>query len=436
MPLRTVAIIGRPNVGKSTLFNRVVGQRRAVVHESAGVTRDRIAERTDWNGHAFLLLDTGGIVPFGETVSQFDQVVTDVALDALAEADVVLFVVDGLAGVTSWDQHIAGLLRKAGKPVVVAANKIEKPKDEPAAHEFWKLGLGEPLAVSALHGQGVGDLLDRVVADFPPGSAEAPCDCKVAIVGRPNVGKSSILNLLVGRNEALVSDIPGTTRDAIHTDLRWHGRTLRLIDTAGLRRRARIEEAVELFSVLRTERVLDECDVAVMVVDAAAGTVQQDARIAGLIHDAGKGVVVAFNKWDLVDRDSRTYLRVWEEFLDAVPFLSYAPYFTLSAVTKQRSGRLLEMVWQVHEARQLRIETGELNRFFEGIVRQQPPRTHEGHQGKIYYAVQAEKAPPTFVVSVNDPGWFARHYLRYLNNKLREAYGFTGNRIFIKLKEH
>lgn len=436
MPLRTVAIIGRPNVGKSTLFNRVVGQRRAVVHETAGVTRDRITERTDWNGHAFFLLDTGGIVPFGETVSQFDQVVTDVALDALAEADVVLFVVDGQAGVSAWDQHIAELLRKNGKPVVLAVNKLEKEKDAPAAHDFWKLGLGEPLAISALHGQGVGDLLDRVVADFPPGGDEAPCDCKVAIVGRPNVGKSSILNLLVGRNEALVSEIPGTTRDAIHTDLRWHGRTLRLIDTAGLRRRARIEEAVELFSVLRTERVLDECDVAVMVVDAAAGTVQQDARIAGLIHDAGKGVVVAFNKWDLVDRDSRTYLRVWEEFLDAAPFLSYAPYFTLSAVTRQRSGRLLEMVWQVHEARQLRVETGELNRFLEEVVRQQPPRTHEGHQGKIYYAVQAEKAPPTFVVSVNDPRWFARHYLRYLNNKLREAYGFTGNRIFIKLKEH
>jgi GTP-binding protein len=436
LALRTVVIVGRPNVGKSTLFNRVIGERRAVVHQTPGVTRDRIAERTEWGGHPFLLLDTGGIVPFGETVSQFDRVVTDLAVDAAAEADVVLFVVDGQTGVTAWDQHIAEILRKSGRPVVLAVNKAEKQAVEMAAPEFWKLGVGEPFPLSALHGRGVGDLLDRVVSGFPTEAGETACDCRVAIVGRPNVGKSSLLNLLVGRDEAIVSDVPGTTRDAIHTDLKWHGRTLRLIDTAGLRRRSRVEEAVEVFAAVRTERVIEECDVAILMVDAAAGTVQQDARIAGQIHDHGKGIVVAFNKWDLVEKDHKTHLTVWENFLREVPFLSYAQWITLSAVTRQRSAQVLDKVWAVHEGRQVRVETGELNRFLETVVREQPPRTHEGHQGRIYFGVQAESSPPVIVLSVNEPSYFARHYLRFLNNRLREAYGFTGTRIHIRLKRH
>ena len=436
MSLRTVVIVGRPNVGKSTLFNRVVGERRAVVHESAGVTRDRIAERTDWAGHPFLLLDTGGIVPFGETVSQFDRVVTDIALDAVAEADVVLFLVDGQTGVTAWDEHIADLLRKSGKPVVLAVNKIEKEANLFAVPEFWKLGLGDPIGISALHGQNVGDLLDLVVAGFPTEAAETPCDCRIAIVGRPNVGKSSLLNLLVGRQESLVSDIPGTTRDSINTDLRWQGRVLRLVDTAGLRRRSRIDEAVEVFSVVRSERAIEECDVGVLIVDASAGGVAQDARIAGLIHDAGKGMLIAFNKWDLVEKDHKTHLKLWEDFQREVPFVSYAPWMTLSALTRQRSGSILEKAWEVHEARQRRIDTGELNRFLEKVMDEQPPRSHDGGTGKVYYATQTGTAPPVFVLSVNDPTVFARHYLRFLNNRLRETYGFVGSRIFIKLKAH
>ncbi len=436
MSLRTVVIVGRPNVGKSTLFNRIIGERRAVVHETPGVTRDRIAERADWAGHPFLLLDTGGIVPFGETVSQFDRVVTDLAIDAAAEADVVVLVVDGQTGVSAWDEHIADILRKSGRPVVLAVNKAEKPAIELAASEFWKLGLGEPFALSALHGRGVGDLLDRVVAGFPTEAAETPCDCRVAIVGRPNVGKSSLLNLLVGRQEAIVSELPGTTRDAIHTDLRWHGHTLRLIDTAGLRRRSRVEEAIEVFAAVRTERVIEACDVAIFMVDAAAGAVAQDARIAGQIHDQGKGIVVAFNKWDLVEKDHKTHLTVWENFLREVPFLSYAQWITLSALTKQRSAQVLDKVWAVHEGRQIRVETGELNRFLERTVGEQPPRTHGGGQGKIYYGVQAESSPPVFVLSVNEPSFFARHYLRFINNRLREAYGFTGTRLYIRLKRH
>jgi GTP-binding protein len=434
--VRTVAIVGRPNVGKSTLFNRIIGARRSVVHETPGVTRDQIVELTQWAEHAFLLMDTGGIIPFGETVSEFDRLVTDVAEEAIAVSDSILFMVDGQTGPTSWDQAIAKILLKSGKPILLVVNKVEKESARIGVSEFYTLGLGEPHGISAIHGQGVAEVMDRIVADFPRQEITVPCDCQVAIVGRPNVGKSSLLNRLVGRDAALVSEIPGTTRDAIHTDLKWHGRTLRLIDTAGLRRKSRIKEAVEAFSTMRTLRVVAECDVAVLMIDAAAGTVAQDAKIAGQIHDAGKGVVVAFNKWDLVTKDHATYREVWESFLQDVPFLTYAPWFTFSALSKQRLGRVLEIVWQVYEARQQRIETSELNRFLEEIVKRQPPRSHAGGHGKIYYGTQVESAPPTFVLSVNQPRFFARNYLRYLNNKIRQKYGFKGNRIFIRMKKH
>ncbi len=437
MSLRTVAIVGRPNVGKSTLFNRIIGERRSVVHETAGVTRDRVAETTDWAGHPFILLDTGGIIPFGETVSEFDAVVTEIARNAIAEADVVVFMVDGKVGPMAWDESIARDLRRTGKPVVLAVNKIEKPAEQLAVHEFHALGLGEPHPISALHGQGVGDLLDLIVEGFPSHEVETPCDCKVAILGRPNVGKSSMLNILTGRTDALVSEIPGTTRDSIHTDLKWHGRTIRLIDTAGLRRKSKVQEAVEVFSNMRTIRSLEMADVVVFMVDASTGVVTQDSKIAGLIHDAGKGIVVAFNKWDLIpDKATNTHKDHWEEFLREVPFLSYAPWFTLSALTRQRTGKILETVWQVHEERRKRIPTSKLNDFLEKTIQLQQPRSHGGGVGKIYYGAQVDKEPPTFMLSVNEPRFFARNYLRFINNQLRTEYGFTGNRIFVKLKKH
>jgi len=437
LSLRTVAIVGRPNVGKSTLFNRILGERRSVVHETPGVTRDRITETTDWAGHPFILLDTGGIIPFGETVSEFDGVVTEIARHAIADADVVLFLVDAKVGPMAWDEAIARDLRKAGKPVVLAVNKVEKDSDRAQLHEFHRLGLGEPHGISALHGRGVGDLLDEVVAGFPAHDVERPSDCRVAILGRPNVGKSTLLNLLTGRNEALVSELPGTTRDSIHTDLKWHGQIIRLIDTAGLRRKSKVSEAVEVFSNMRTLRALEQCDVAVLMVDAAAGTVSQDAKIAGLIHDAGKGVVVVFNKWDLVaDKGANTHLEHWEAFCREVPFLTYAPWFTVSAETKQRTGRIIETVWDVHTQRRKRIPTGQFNAFLEGVIAYQQPRTHAGGLGKIYYATQIEQEPPTFMLSVNEPRFFARDYLRFLNNRIRAEYGFTGTRIFVKLKKH
>ncbi len=436
MALRTVVIVGRPNVGKSTLFNRIIQRRRAVVHEQPGVTRDRIVESTDWAGHGFYLVDTGGIIPFGEAASEFDVQVTQIARDAFAAADVVVFLVDGQVGPMTWDEHIARELRQSGKPVVVAVNKTEKQGAVMAVHEFHRLGLGDPMAISALHGQGVGDLMDVVVAGFPAQTIEEPCDVKVAILGRPNVGKSSLLNLLVGREEALVSTIPGTTRDSIHTDLRWHGRVVRLIDTAGLRRKSKVTESVEYFSNLRSMQALEQCDIAVFMVDAAQGVVTQDSKIAGLIHDSGKGVVVAFNKWDLVEKETNTHLKVWDAFCREIPFLTYAPWFTLSAVTKQRMGRILEMVWEVHEARQKRVPTHELNEFIARITAIQPPRASGGGVGKIYFGSQVETAPPKFMLSVNDPKFFARNYIRYINNRLREEYGFTGNRLFVKLKRH
>jgi GTP-binding protein len=437
VPLRSVVIVGRPNVGKSTLFNRLIRARRAVVHETPGVTRDRLIERADWAGHQFLLVDTGGIVPFGEAAdARFDRLVTEISQDAIAAADVVIFLVDGRTGPTEDDLHIAVLLRRSEKPVVLAVNKTEKESTLLAVSEFFKLGLGEPMAISALHGLGVGDIMDLVVEGFPPASPEEHVDCKIAIVGRPNVGKSTLLNQLVGRQEALVSEIPGTTRDAVHTDLRWHGRTLRLVDTAGLRRKSKVTEAVEAFSAMRTLRAVEECDVAVLMVDAMEGAVTQEAKIAGHIHDSGRGVVVAFNKWDLVEKDQETYRQVWDRFLQQVPFLSYAPWFTFSALSKQRLGRILETVWEVHEERQRRVETAELNRFLEQVVGRQPPRHHAGGAGRIYYATQVDKAPPTFLLSVNNPSYFARNYLRFLNNQIRKRYGFTGCRIFIKLKKH
>lgn len=437
MALRTVAIVGRPNVGKSTLFNRIIGERRSVVHETAGVTRDRIAEITEWAGHPFILLDTGGIVPYGEAVSEFDDVVTEIARNAIDEADVVLFMVDGKVGPMAWDESIARDLRKKGVTTVLAVNKVEKESEQLGLAEFYKLGLGEPHSISALHGLGVGDLLDEVVEGFPAHTVETPCDCKVAILGRPNVGKSSLLNVLTGRQEALVSEIPGTTRDSVHTDLKWHGKTIRLIDTAGLRRKSKVSEAIEVFSNMRTYRALELCDIAVFVVDASDGVVTQDSKIAGLIHDAGKGVVVAFNKWDLVaDKATNTHMTHWEEFCREIPFLPYAPWFTISAESRQRTGKIMEKVWEVHEARQKRIPTSELNDFLEKTVQFQQPRAHGGGLGKIYYGTQIESAPPVFLLSVNEPRFFARNYLRYLNNQIRKEYGFTGNRIFVKLKKH
>jgi len=434
--LRTVAIVGRPNVGKSTLFNRIIGQRRSVVHETPGVTRDRITETTDWSGHPFILLDTGGIIPFGEGVSVFDAAVTEIARLAIDDADVVLFLVDGKVGPMAWDESIARDLRKAGKAVVLCVNKLEKASEQMLVHDFYSLGLGEPVAISALHGYGVGDLLDEVVDGFPRDEIDEPCDCKVAILGRPNVGKSSLLNILTGENSALVSEIPGTTRDSVHTDITWHGKTIRLIDTAGLRRKSKVTEAVEVFSNMRTIRALDQCDVAIFMVDASDGSVNQDAKIAGMIHDQGKGVVVIFNKWDLVKKDTNTHLEHWEEFCRDVPFVPYAPWFMTSALTKQRTGRIMEKVWEVHESRQKRVPTSELNNIMERITSFQMPRAHAGGLGKIYYTTQVETAPPVFLMSVNEPKFFARNYLRFINNQLRKEYTFTGNRIFVKMKKH
>jgi GTP-binding protein len=370
-------------------------------------------------------------------VTEFDEVVTEIAKMAIDDADLVLFLVDGKVGPMAWDQSIARDLRRKGKPVVLCVNKLEKEADQLALHEFYSLGLGEPVGISALHGLGVGDLLDLVVEGFPVQTVETPCDCRVAILGRPNVGKSSLLNILTGRRDALVSEIAGTTRDSIHTDFQWHGKTIRLIDTAGLRRKSKVTEAIEVFSNMRTIRSLEQCDVVIFMVDASSGSVSQDAKIAGMIHDAGKGVMVVFNKWDLIaEKVTNTHLEYWEEFCRDVPFLPYAPWFMISAETRQRTGKIMEKVWEVHQERKKRIPTSKLNDFLEKVVRLQNPRSHGGGLGKIYYITQVDREPPTFLLSVNEPKFFARNYLRYINNQIRKEYGFTGSRIFVKMKKH
>jgi len=433
--LPMVAIVGRPNVGKSTLFNRITGSRSAVVHEEAGVTRDRHVRPADWNGLPFLLVDTGGMVPVPEG-DLFESEITAVAKEAIAQADVLLFMVDVHNGITQADEAIARELRGIDKPVHLVVNKLEREGDLSDAAIFHRLGLGEPHPVSALHGVGTGDLLDVLTANLPVREPEPPVDLRVALLGRPNVGKSSLLNTLVGETRALVSDVPGTTRDAIDTDIKWHGHSVRLVDTAGIRRRSNHQKGVEYFSVLRSIQALERCDVAILLLDATSGVVAQDARIAGEIHDAGKGVVVVWNKWDLIHKDDRTYLEFSQKVKDDLAFLPYAPVFTISATERTRTGRILETAWRIHREECLRkVETSRLNEVLERAVAANPPKVHRNTVGKIFYATQTGTAPPEFTLFVNRPQAFARHYLRYLNNRIREEWPFEGTRIRIKLRE-
>jgi GTP-binding protein len=434
MALPLVAVVGRPNVGKSTLFNRICGGRAAVVHEESGVTRDRHIRPAEWSGRHFTLADTGGIVPFEEG-APFEQRISEVARHTVEMADAVLFLVDAKVGITAHDEALARELRRVRKQVHVVANKADKDAERLAAADFYRLGLGEPHAVSALHGRGVGDLLDALIADLPLGRPEPEADLRIALVGRPNVGKSSLVNTLTGQEASLVSDVPGTTRDAVDTRLRWQGRSLLLVDTAGIRRRFKHEKGVEYFSVLRSIQAIQRCDVAVLLLDATEGIVAQDARVAGEIHDAGRGVVIAVNKWDAIEKDTMTYKRFEEEVRDDLAFLSYAPVVTISARERTRTGRILELAWEVGATRQKTVETSTLNDIIEAAKRRNPPPMYNRGTGKIYYGTQTGTAPPTFTLFVNRTAYFPRHYLRYLNNRIREAVGYSGTRIRLVLKD-
>ncbi|MGH7462577.1 MAG: ribosome biogenesis GTPase Der, partial [Longimicrobiales bacterium] len=396
--LPIVAILGRPNVGKSTFFNRVLGQKHAIVEDQPGVTRDRNFARADWAGRRFYVVDTGGLEPSVD--EPFADVVRIQALAAIRESDVLVFMVDGDAGPHPSDHQVAALLRETNKPVLLVVNKLDRLPQETAHHEFWELGLGEPVPLSSATGKGSGDVLDLIVSRLPPAEeAEREEEALyVAVVGKPNVGKSSFINRLLGHERLVVSEIAGTTRDAIDTPLRYHGRTLVFIDTAGLRKRARIEPGVEYFASLRTDRAIDRADVCILLVDATEGELHvQDLKIAEKVWNAGKGLILAVNKWDLVEKETGTSVALEKKIRERAPMLKWVPVLFTSALTGQRVHRVLDLVVQVAEERKRRIATREVNEVVRELARRQPPPHYRGMPVKVMYATQVEKAPPTFV---------------------------------------
>ena len=435
-----VALVGRPNVGKSTLFNRIIGRRMAVVSDVAGTTRDRLYADADWAGVNFTVVDTGGIeitegrstAPLSEDSEQFLPQIRHQAAVAMQDADVIVQVVDGQTGLTAADREVADILRQTEKPVIVAANKLESTKLVDTAYEFYELGLGEVFAISSLHGSGTGDLLDAVVEAIPPAAlVEEPEDesIRIAILGRPNVGKSTLLNKMLGEERVIVSPIAGTTRDSIDEKLRWHGQDFTIIDTAGIRRRGKIEPGIEKYSVLRALKTLRRADVALLLIDGVEGVTSQDAHIAGLLVDENVGLILLVNKWDVVEKDAHTMPVYEAEVRRELAFLAYAPLLFISAETGQRVNRILETVMEVQQARHHRLSTGELNDLMRDIVAHHQPPTKAGTQLKFYYATQVAAAPPTFVFFVNRPEMVHFGYQRYMENRIREHYPFTGTPI-------
>ena len=423
-----VAIVGRPNVGKSTLFNIFANSRISIVEDTPGVTRDRLYADTEWLDNEFMMVDTGGI-----EIMNTDKIAVSIrqqAQIAIAEADVILFVCDARAGITHEDAEVAKMLRQSKKPIVLAINKADSPKQEIEIFEFYNLGIGEPIPVSAANHLGLGDLLDAVVEKFPETSAYGEDgnedEIKVALIGRPNVGKSSIFNTLVGEERSIVSDVAGTTRDAIDTPVIREGQKFLFIDTAGMRRKARIDEPIEKYSIIRSLRAVDRSDVVLMVIDAIDGITEQDKKIAGYAHEAGKGIVLVVNKWDLYDKDNTSTLRYTENLRRELVFMQYAPVVFVSAMTKQRIHRLPEVIHYVAEQNAMRISTSVLNQVVEDAIAINPPPTEKGQRLKILYATQVKIKPPTFVIFVNEPEIMHFSYQRYLENKLREAFGFEG----------
>jgi GTPase len=428
----TVAIVGRPNVGKSTLFNRILGGRAAIVSEHAGTTRDRHFGDAEWGGRAFWLVDTGGLVP--DSNQSMDKAIRRQVELALDEADLILFVVDGREGVHPVDQAVAEKLRRARRPVLLAVNKLDDGSSEVHAHEFHSLGFGNPQAVSASVGTRSGDLLDQIVAKLPPPSAtELEETVDIAIVGRPNAGKSSLANRLLGEERYVVHSEAGTTRDAVDSILRHEGKLLRFIDTAGLRRRAKVEDDIEFYSTLRTQRAIEQAEVCILVVDAALGLHNQDLRIATEAWEQGTGLVIAVNKWDLIEeKDSNTAKRGEEQLVQKAPFLQYVPFVYISALTGQRTRKVLDVALEVAAARQHRINTAEVNRVLGELVQRQQPPQKAGEEVKLLYASQIGTSPPAFAIVSNRPDDVPESYQRYLLHGFRSAWGFTGAPLRLK----
>ena len=428
----TVAIVGRPNVGKSTLFNRIVGGRPAIVSERPGTTRDRHFADAEWRGRRFWLIDTGGLVPGSE--DSMDRAIRQQVEFALAEADVVLFVVDGREGLNPVDRAIADLLRKAGRPVVLAVNKLDDLERSTAQYDFYQLGFGDPFGVSASVGKGSGDLLDAVVERLPPAEpAEAEEAIRIAVVGRPNAGKSSLVNRLLGEERHVVAPEAGTTRDAVDSLLRYREKNLKFVDTAGLRRRAKVEDDLEFYSTLRTERAIERAEVCVLVVDATLGMHNQDLRIATQAWEHGCGLIVVVNKWDLIpDKDANTAHRGQDELIAKAPFLRYVPFVYASALTGQRVRKILDLILEVADSRTVRVPTAEVNRVLTSLLERNAPPQKPGEEVKLLYASQIGVAPPTFAIVSNRPHDVPDAYRRYLVHGLREAWPFTGSPLRLK----
>ena len=431
-----VAIVGRPNVGKSTLFNVIAGDSIAIVKDTPGVTRDRIYADCSWLNYNFTLIDTGGIEPDLSDVILSQM--RDQAQIAIDTADVIIFLVDVRQGLTDADGKVADMLRRSQKPVVLCVNKVDSfKKMEADVYEFYNLGIGDPIPVSASNHQGVGDLLEAVSDHFKKDGSESDDDDRprIAIVGRPNVGKSSIVNRLVGEKRVIVSDIAGTTRDAIDTPLKRNGREYILIDTAGLRRKSKIHEDLERYSIIRTVTAVERADVVVMVIDAAEGVAEQDAKIAGIAHERGKGVIIAVNKWDAVEKDDKTIYKMTEKIKQTLAYMPYAEFVFISAKTGQRLDKLFELIDMIIENQSMRIATGVLNEILAEAVAMQQPPSDKGRRLKIFYMTQISVKPPTFVVFVNDKKLMHYSYTRYIENQIRNAFGFRGTPLRFIIRE-
>lgn len=431
-----VAVVGRPNVGKSSLFNKIVNQRLSIVEDTPGVTRDRIYCDTEWNGVKFTLVDTGGIEPRSDDVilSQM-RAQAQIAID---KADVVIMVVDIQSGMTSTDADVAQMLLKANKKVVLCVNKVDRPGAEPPEiYEFYNLGLGDPFGVSAVHGLGIGDLLDEVVRELKdaPEEPEYEGAVKVALIGKPNVGKSSLVNYMLGENRMLVSDIPGTTRDAVDSVKENKYGKFVFIDTAGLRKKSKVSEDIERYSVVRSYMAVDRADVVLIMIDANEGVTEQDTKIAGFAHDRGKASVIVVNKWDVVEKDDKTMNRIREKVVEDLKYMSYAPVVFISAKTGQRVEKLYELINYVHEQHGRRVSTGVLNDVLADATMKVQPPTDKGKRLKIFYITQPSTNPPTFVAFCNDAELFHFSYQRYLENQIRQTFGLEGTPIRFIVRE-
>jgi GTP-binding protein len=434
MSMPIVAVVGRPNVGKSTFFNKVIGRRVSIVEDTPGVTRDRIYAEAEWCGKNFALIDTGGIEP--DSTDVILSQMRNQAEIAMETADVILFMVDGKDGLTSSDREVASMLMRTGKEVILIVNKVDSPKLPDDFYDFYELGLGEPIPMSAVNMYNLGDVLDQIVEKLPHvDEAEEEDVTKIAVIGKPNVGKSSLINALLGEERVIVSDVAGTTRDSIDTPFTRGEDKYILIDTAGIRRKSKVTGDIEKYSVIRALASIERCDVCILMIDATEGVTEQDKKIAGIAHEAGKGLIVTVNKWDLIEKETNTMKEYQKDIANELAFMSYAPSVFISVLNKQRLNNVIDLVKYVSEKRALRIPTGQLNSLIADITMMNPPPSDKGRRLKIYYATQVGIKPPLFSFKINDRELMHFSYARYIENKIRESFGFEGTSIKFVFRE-